>query len=60
MQRMSVLLVYEPSGGNPLTITRIADTTVVSEVARVALDLAQAKAEALRPTVEKRSLRSQF
>jgi hypothetical protein len=47
MTKVSVLLVYEPPGGNPLTIARVNESSIVSEVARIAIQHAESRAEAL-------------
>jgi hypothetical protein len=47
MSNVTVLLVYETPGGSPLTIARVVDTRVITEVARAAVGAVELRADAL-------------
>jgi hypothetical protein len=44
---VSVLVVYEPPGGRPLTVARVRDHRVLLDVAELAIMAAEHKAEEL-------------
>lgn len=44
---VSLLLVYEPAGGRPLTVARIADPRMLLDAAQVAILAAEQRAEEL-------------
>jgi len=47
MSSVSVLLVYETPGGSPLTIARVADSRVITDVANAAVRAIESRADAL-------------
>ncbi len=44
---VSLLLVYEPVGGRPLTVARVADSRMLVDAARAAILAAEQRAEDL-------------
>ena len=47
MPNVAVLLVYETPGGSPLTVARVADAHLITEVARAAVGAVELRADAL-------------
>jgi hypothetical protein len=45
--RVSLLLVYEPAGGRPLTVARVDDRRILLDAAQRAISEAQQRAEEL-------------
>jgi len=44
---VSLLLVYEPAGGRPLTVARVADRRMLLDAAQIAIVTAEQRAEEL-------------
>ncbi len=44
---VSLLLVYEPAGGRPLTVARVSDPRMLVDAAQVAIVAAERRAEEL-------------
>ena len=45
--RVSLLLVYEPTGGRPLTVARVEDRRLLLDAAQLAIIAAEQRAEEL-------------